>query len=70
MSGIVTISAKEREEAFRRDLAKLLSQHGAELEVTDDGKSYGMHSGVCEISMAGKWDDGGNLVAEYTEFRL
>ena len=62
-------TAKEREHAFRLDLAKLLAKHEAEINVTDDGKEFGLHSGVCEISMFGKWEDG-QLVAEYTEFRL
>ena len=32
---------KQREFAFRAELAELLEKHGAELEVTDDGKPWG-----------------------------
>ncbi len=63
-------TAKEREEAFRRDLAELLAKHKAELNITDDGKSYGMHNGVAEIMMMSEWDAEGNLTADYTEFRI
>lgn len=63
-------TAQEREDAFRDDLAQLLAKHGAEMDVTDDGRDFGLHRGVCEISMNGKWDENGNQVAEYTEFRL
>jgi hypothetical protein len=63
-------TAKEREEAFRRELAELLSKHNAELLVTDDGRSYGMQSGIAEVSMMSEWDADGNQTAEYTEFRL
>jgi hypothetical protein len=63
-------TAKEREEAFRRDLAELLAKHEAEMDITDDGKSYGLHSGVCVISMPPRWDSDGDQLAEYTEFRL
>lgn len=63
-------TAKEREEAFRRELAELLQKHDAELQVTDDGRPYGMQSGVCRISMSGKWDADGEPLEEYAEFDL
>lgn len=63
-------TAKEREDAFRRDLAELLQKHGAELQVTDDGRPYGLHSGVCRISMYGKWNADGEPMEEYAEFDL
>ena len=59
---------KEREEEFRRDLAELLAKHKAELDITDDGKSYGMHSGIAVVTMMNEWDEDGNQTAEYTEF--
>lgn len=61
-------TAKEREEAFRRDLAELLTKHKAELAITDNGKSYGMHSGIAAVTMMSEWDADGNLTADYTEF--
>lgn len=42
----------------------------AQLQVTDDGRPYGMHSGVCRISMDGKWDADGEPMEEYAEFDL
>ncbi len=63
-------TAQEREDSFRLCLAQLLKEHGAELMVTDDGKSYGMHCGVCEITMDGQWDEEGNQTSQYTEFRI
>jgi hypothetical protein len=61
---------KEREDAFRRDLAALLAKHKAELEITDDGKPYGLHSAEAVVTMMGEWDEAGNQTAEYTEFRI
>ena len=63
-------TAKEREEAFRRDLAELLAKHKAELDITDDGKSYGMHNGIAVVTMMGERDSNGDAMAEYTEFQI
>jgi hypothetical protein len=65
-----TRTAKEREEAFRRDLAELLAKHKAEMDVTDDGKPYGQHSGIAVITMMNEFDKAGNEIAEYTEFNI
>jgi hypothetical protein len=61
---------KEREDAFRRDLSELLAKHKAELEITDDRKGYGQHSGIAVVTMMSEWDEAGNQTAEYTEFRI
>ena len=61
---------EEREEAFRKDLKELLEKHKAELWVGDDGRPYGLHSGVVEITMYGKWDENGDQIAEFTDFKL
>ena len=61
---------KEREDAFRRDLAELLAKHKAELEITDDRKPYGLHSGEAVVTMMSEYDEDGNQTAEYTEFRI
>jgi hypothetical protein len=63
-------TAKEREEAFRADLAELLAKHKAELDITDDGKSYGMHTGIAVVTMMGEWDSNGDAKAEYAEFKI
>jgi len=63
-------SASEREAAFRADLAALLAKHGAEIEITDDGRSFGMQSGICIITMNGTYDSDGEPVKAYTEFNL
>ena len=61
---------EEREADFRADLAELLAKHKAELDITDDGKSYGMHCGIAVVTMMSEWDAAGTQTAEYTEFRL
>lgn len=64
------ITSKEREAAFRRDLKDLLVKHKADLLITDDGKSFGMHSGIAKVTMLSEWDYLGNITAEYTEFDI
>lgn len=51
-------------------MAALLEKHKAELEITDDGKPYGLHSAEAVVTMMGEWDEAGNQTAEYTEFRI
>lgn len=64
-------TSAEREFEFRKDLQKLLNKHSAELNITDDGKPYGMHSAVCIVEMEGSYDyDNDNPVLPYTEFNL
>ena len=64
-------TAEQREAEFRKELQALLDKHGAELEVTDDGKDYGMHSGVCRITMMSIYDyDSDSLVADFCEFEI
>lgn len=63
-------TAKEREELFRKDLKELLEKHKAELVITDDGKPYGMHNPIVNISMFQEYDKDGNVIAEYTDFNL
>lgn len=62
--------AQQREADFRRELAELLRKHGAEIQVTDDGRPYGLHSGICRVTMEGKYDKDGAVVEDYTEFDL
>jgi len=63
-------TSQEREAAFRAALQALLEEHGAEIEVTDDGRPYGMQSGVCLVTLMGQYDKDGETIAEYTEFQL
>ena len=56
-------TAKELEKSFRQDFANLLKKHNAEIEITDDGKSYGFHSGIVVITIS-------SLDDEFCEFRL
>ena len=63
-------TAKEREAAFRADLAELLNKHHAALDITDDGKPYGMHTAIVEITMPSEWDDDGGVISEYADFEL
>lgn len=63
------ITAAQREAAFRADLTALLGRHGADLQVTDDGKGYGMQSGVCRITMTSIYECD-ELAKDYCEFDL
>lgn len=63
-------TAKQREEEFRADMKALLEKHHAEIDVTDDGRPYGMHSGVCRVTMDGKYDSYGETLEEFAEFEL
>lgn len=69
LPGPESFSAAQREADFRADLAALLARHGAEIEVTDDGRPHGMQSGVCLVTMNGTYLDGEPIKA-YTEFNL
>lgn len=64
------ITAAEREKGFREALAALLERHGAEIEVTDDRKPWGMHTGIAIVSMPTIFDENGSVISDYTEFRL
>ena len=56
-------TAKELEKSFRQDFENLLKKYNAEIEITDDGKSYGRQSGIVIITIS-------NLDDEFCEFRL
>ena len=64
------ITKQEREKLFRKELQELLNRHGAEMYVTDDHRPYGMHSGICEVSIDAKYNDEFNCTHEFTEFNL
>ncbi len=40
---------KTRKETFEKELKDLLCKHGVSLHLTDDGRSYGMHSPVLDF---------------------
>lgn len=64
------ITARERESNFRKDLKDLLEKYTATLDITDDGRPYGMHSAIVTVCLDGSWDSDGNILVEYTEFQL
>jgi len=65
------ITADERELAFIAKLKTLLEASGAELHVTDDGKGYGMQTGVCRISMESVYNyQTDKLEKDFCEFEL
>lgn len=59
--------ARNREQAFRDAILAVCREHGAELEVTDDGKSYGMHSPILLVTMASVYE-GDRLVKDFVQF--
>ena len=50
--------ATQREKAFLEDLDALLKKHRAKLNITDDGKPWGLHSAVLNIELEGYEVDG------------
>lgn len=64
------LTSQKREAAFRRDLEELLKKHRAELQITDDGKPFGMHRPLAVITMMAEWGVDPDMAdyAEYTEF--
>ncbi len=64
-------SIQEREKKFRRDLQELLLKHNANLNITDDGKPYGMHRAICVVELEGRFDNqNGDILEPYVEFIL
>ena len=63
-------TAKEREKEFRDRLEELFAEFEAEYSITDDGKPYGFHQPVFNISMYAKYNPNGDCVAEFTSFNL
>ncbi len=65
------VTAEEREKDFLAKLEKLLIETGAELQVKDDGRPYGMHSGIVEITMNSIYDyEKDRLEKDFCEFEL
>ena len=64
------LTKEERRDAFIKDLRDLLKKHDAELELGDDGKSYGMHSPILILSFDSEWNDKGEQTKEFGSFEL
>ena len=58
------MTPEHRQARFLGDLQSVLDTHKAEILVTDDGRDYGMHSGVAHVSLEADGD------LPYTEFDL
>lgn len=43
-----------KKELFLNELQQLCNKYNASLEVTDDGKSWGMHVGIVEVHIPGE----------------
>jgi hypothetical protein len=63
-------TAKEREASFRAGLKRLLDDHGAEIETTDDDTAHGLHKPVTRITMMSVYNSGYEKQAEFCEFDL
>lgn len=62
------ITNAEREQAFRDAINRVCLDHNATIEITDDGKPYGMHNSVLRISMDAKYNENEERIADYFEF--
>ena len=62
-------TAKQREEAFRVELAELLERHGATLELTEETKDWHTIPHMT-VFMDGVWAVTGDQVKEYAEFNI
>lgn len=63
-------TAKERQEAFEKDLNELLVKHNAEIELEEvGGHNYARGEDTMVVHMQSIYDDN-ELIAEYTEFKL
>ena len=60
----MTTEKNEVEENFKLEFQALLDKYGAEFELGDDGKPYGLHTATAKISICG------GLYDEYMEFDL
>ena len=60
-------TAKERESAFRKDLAALLDKHGAELDIDDDGLAW---RAKITVIMNSRYCDDSEMTHEHREFDL
>lgn len=58
------MTANERKKAFLQDLQVVLNRHRAEIQVTDDGKPYGLHHGLARVTLDANED------GPFTEFDL
>lgn len=59
---------QERERLFREAIAKVCTEHGAEMEITDDGKPYGMASPILRVTFETKRDENDEIVADFFSF--
>jgi hypothetical protein len=68
----ITITAQEREQAFRRDLEELLKKHDAELDIDIEstGSFFIPHKAVASVTMQSKFNESGEVTEEYAVFDL
>jgi len=65
------ISSEKRQKEFIEKLTALLKESGAELQVSDDGRNYGMHKGICTIAMDSVYNElTDELEKDFCEFKL
>lgn len=62
------LTSYQREAEFRIALARLLRDHGAEMEIADGNERYS--APVCTITMESRYDVDGELIQDFTEFNI
>lgn len=61
---------EQRRDEFLSELKELMIKHGAELQLTDDGRPNGLHSPLVLLSFDEKYTDDGDMLLEYGYFEL
>lgn len=61
---------EQRRDEFFAELKQLMEKHGAELQLTDDGKPYGLHRPLVLLSFNGEYTNDGDVILEFGDFEL
>lgn len=59
---------EQREQAFRDAIAKVCAEFNAEIQITDDGKPYGMHSPIMSVTMDTIRNSDDEIIVDFFSF--
>lgn len=63
-------TAEQRKTDFIQELRHLCFKHKCELALSDDGKTYGMHSPIMVLSFDGVYSEDNETIEEFGCFEL